>query len=236
MQAFLNSKVAFHLQPTSPCRYNRKDFFLKISEKQLVSKDIPGYKKQTRTSLTFQKRFRHHSPRSDLSDVSLPSSNDTNMEGSSTFLFLSKLSSTLASVFPIWVIAASICGYLKPNLFSWIKGNVMVVALAITMLGKLFPPLMQQIPPSPSFPPLFPPHFPLVFPLLAQNLTSVQFLLFHFDSPQIPQIFPRNGHHTFPGGYKRGRFNAKGTFCWCTSAVHCTVFPFPNFPISPIIP
>lgn len=43
----------------------------------------------------------------------------------------------LCTVFPLWVILASGTAMVRPELFTWIKGNVMVGALGLTMLGRL---------------------------------------------------------------------------------------------------
>ena len=49
----------------------------------------------------------------------------------------SRICGMLCTVFPLWVILASGTAMVRPELFTWIKGNVMVGALGLTMLGRL---------------------------------------------------------------------------------------------------
>ncbi len=39
------------------------------------------------------------------------------------------------NLYPVWIVASSLAGYLYPPLFEWFTGNFMLYALAIVMLG-----------------------------------------------------------------------------------------------------
>ena len=46
-----------------------------------------------------------------------------------------KLLDTLANAFPVWVLVACGLALVKPELFTWFRGNAIVVGLAVIMLG-----------------------------------------------------------------------------------------------------
>ena len=46
-----------------------------------------------------------------------------------------KLLDTLANAFPVWVLVACGLALVQPELFTWFRGNSIVVGLAVIMLG-----------------------------------------------------------------------------------------------------
>lgn len=46
-----------------------------------------------------------------------------------------KLLDTLANAFPVWVLVACGLALVRPELFTWFRGNAIVVGLAVIMLG-----------------------------------------------------------------------------------------------------
>ncbi|KAL2943383.1 putative sodium/metabolite cotransporter BASS1 chloroplastic [Bienertia sinuspersici] len=159
----MQSLISFpHRTPNvHPCSSSVKDLpsivdrthrFLSLSNKHLqwqtpisftLRCQYDGFPTQSKNPISFattHKRFLIHKPENEPNHFARllcgNSSNRLSAANKSQVRKLIELSSeALSTAFPIWVALGCLMGLLKPNSFNWVKPQLSIMGLTITMLG-----------------------------------------------------------------------------------------------------